>query len=264
MKIKRYLISLLVLLVLPLTSCGNKDKTVGLSNLLISERVEGESYLIPTTDRRIEALLNGGDDFALYFASQYCPHCTKVNPVMDNYAKENNIVINYFNMSGSLDYMLSSGMLDIFSNGYPSLYLISNGLIKESYIGSNKLDTNKKIELIFDRYTYKSNFTYVYSLDEIDELTSSEITLVFINGESENQVSNFTQYIRETLKKCKKDIYFVDLSYDFEITQEELLTRLGIENLELQAVRYKEKSIISNSQYNSDEKDAFIDFIINN
>jgi hypothetical protein len=52
--------------------------------------------------------------------------------------------------------------------------------------------------------------------------------------------------------------------YDFEITQEELLTRLGIENLELQAVRYKEKSIISNSQYNSDEKDAFIDFIINN
>lgn len=129
---------------------------------------------------------------------------------------------------------------------------------------TNKLDTNKKIELIFDRYTYKSNFTYVYSLDEIDELTSSEITLVFINGESENQVSNFTQYIRETLKKCKKDIYFVDLSYDFEITQEELLTRLGIENLELQAVRYKEKSIISNSQYNSDEKDAFIDFIINN
>ncbi len=264
MKFKRYLINLLLLLVLPLTSCGNKDKVIGLNNLLISERVDGESYLIPTTDRRIEALLNGGDDFVLYFASQYCPHCTKVNPIMDNYAKENNIVINYFDMSGSLDYMLSSGMLEIFGNGYPSLYLISNGLIKESYIGSNKLDTNRKLELIFDRYTYKSNFTYIYSLDKIDELTNSEVTLIFINGESENQVSDFTQYIRKALEKCKKDVYFVDLSYNFDITQDELLTHLGIETIELQAVHYKQKSIVSSSVYNNDEKDAFIDFVINN
>lgn len=185
---KKIFILLIILLVFPLSGCNNKKseqtkEPISSSGQTDVEKFKNEYEKLNPSEGKMGITVNIDDDSninyltmeesinflkndtgIIYFGYPSCPWCRNIVPVLLDVSKENNMVVNYVDVSiqeGNDDFynqllILLDEYLMADNSGnkalyVPDVYFVKNGEIKNHHLGSISTQTNPYIPLQEDQ-----------------------------------------------------------------------------------------------------------------
>ncbi len=152
---KKLIILLSVILIMTLTACSSKvEPELDYSSF--------EGHIITSYN---DAVLQNENKYIVYYYSAFCSHCVEVKGDILNFFKTfDSLPFYFFNISDASD----SSLLEEFV-GTPTLFVMSDDTVVESYIGSNNIVTfiakYQNIELDYDSFLDLQLTTYQEALD---------------------------------------------------------------------------------------------------
>lgn len=109
-----------------------------------------ENSLVEINSEELSEVINNEDTMMLYVYADYCQYCSEFSPRLDEVLKHNETEA--YKIASDKDdnqYKYLEGLLGDKFHGIPALYVLSNGEIKEYFIGSHD---NKVIQNLVSYY----------------------------------------------------------------------------------------------------------------